>query len=313
MVRRYAHQLRNHDVHDVSFRLQPDGVSELHDLAHAFNVQNTAIAETIEHIRTSASQLSDASTRMTTTATQLDESSQRTSGESKAAALSAQRVDENVSTVAAGAEQMSASIKEIASAAHDATTVVHEAVAAAQSTAQTVAKLSESSVLIGDIMKSISAIAQQTNLLALNATIEAARAGEAGKGFAVVAGEVKELAQQSAQAADDISMRVEGIQGDAIETSAALDRITDIIQRIDLTQSTIAAAAEEQAATTNEMARSVQVAATGAAENSQRIRTVARESEGASKGATDTLRASEELGGVARELASIVGRFDRSS
>ncbi len=309
VVRQYARQLRQRDVHDLSFRLDPNGVLELHELAQAFNEQNSAVAESITQISTSASRLSRSSAQLTDTARQLDHSSQRTSAESNSASQSSRTVNDNVSTVAAGAEQMSASIKEIASASQHAANVVHEAVAAAETTSATVASLSESSVLIGEVMKTISAIAQQTNLLALNATIEAARAGEAGKGFAVVAGEVKDLAQQSAQATEDISARVEGIQRDATATSVALERIAEIIGRIDETQTTITTAAEQQAATTHEMARSVQVAAVGAAEIADRIDTVAREAGDTTGGAAKTLRASEELAIVAKDLDDVVGLF----
>src|SRR6185436_1820378 len=94
------------------------------------------------------------------------------------------------------------------------------------------AKLGESSRQIGDVVKVITSIAEQTNLLALNATIEAARAGDAGRGFAVVASEVKELAQETARATEDIAHRVDTIQRDAQEAVSAISEISTVIGRI---------------------------------------------------------------------------------
>ena len=125
-----------------------------------------------------------------------------------------------LSTVASGAEEMGASIREIAANASEASRVVAEAVQVATSATDTVTELGESSTQISDVIKLITAIAEQTNLLALNATIEAARAGEAGKGFAVVASEVKDLAQETARATEDIGKQVERIQRNADATSA---------------------------------------------------------------------------------------------
>jgi methyl-accepting chemotaxis protein len=114
-----------------------------------------------------------------------------------------------------------------------------------------------------NVIKVITSIAQQTNLLALNATIEAARAGEAGKGFAVVANEVKELAKQTAKATEDISRKIEAIQGDTKGAVEAIAQIGKIINQINDIQNTIASAVEEQTATTSEISRNVAEAARG--------------------------------------------------
>src|SRR6202166_1835556 len=148
---------------------------------------------------------------------------------------------------------MSVTIGEIAKNATEAAKIAGEAVEAAEAANQTVGRLGESSIEIGKVIEVITSIAQQTNLLALNATIEAARAGEAGKGFAVVANEVKELAKQTAKATEDISQRIRNIQGNTKDAMQAIEMIGTVINKVSQIAGTIAAAVEEQDATTNEM------------------------------------------------------------
>jgi methyl-accepting chemotaxis protein len=169
--------------------------------------------------------------------------------------------------------------------------------------------LGTSSAEIGDVIKTITAIAAQTNLLALNATIEAARAGEAGKGFAVVASEVKDLAQETARATEDISRRVESIQAGTTGAVLAIEEISLVISRISDFQTTIASAVEEQTATTSEMNRSVGEAATGTAAIAANITGVADAARLTSEGVAQAQQSSADLSRMAHELSSLVSEF----
>jgi methyl-accepting chemotaxis protein len=187
--------------------------------------------------------------------------------------------------------------------------VAATAVAEAEATTVTITKLGTSSQEIGAVVKAITSIAEQTNLLALNATIEAARAGEAGKGFAVVANEVKELAQETARATEDIARRVEAIQGDTTKAIAAIGGISEVIGSINDYQLTIASAVEEQTATTNEMSRSVQEAAGGSTEIAANITGVSAAASSTTQALGQTRMAVDELSRMASDLRGSVARF----
>jgi methyl-accepting chemotaxis protein len=172
-----------------------------------------------------------------------------------------------------------------------------------------VAKLGQSSIEIAGVVKVITSIAEQTNLLALNATIEAARAGEAGKGFAVVANEVKELAQETAKATQDITERVQAIQADTEGAVQAIGRISSIIGQINDSQATIAAAVEEQTATTTEMNRNVAEAALSAGAIADNIDAVAAATNSTTAAMTDARAAIDEVARMATSLQTSVAKF----
>ncbi len=240
---------------------------------------------------------------------QMAANAEETSRQAGVAASAAEEVNVQLQTVAAAAEELTVSIGEVASSASEAARITTQAVDVARNTNVTVSRLGESSVKIGQVIKVITSIAQQTNLLALNATIEAARAGEAGKGFAVVANEVKELAKQTAQATEDISLVIEASQSDTSAAVEAIGEIGDRISQINDLSTTIASAVEEQSATTSEIARTISEAATGGAEIAANVASVAQAAESTASGAASIQGNAHRLDGVATDLKSVVGKF----
>jgi methyl-accepting chemotaxis protein len=263
----------------------------------------------VGNIAQMAQTLASASHELTAVSQQMASHAEETAAQANVVSAAAEQVSSNVHTVSAATEEMGVSIREIAKSAHEAAKVATTAVRVAESTNATVAKLGESSAEIGNVIKVITSIAQQTNLLALNATIEAARSGEAGKGFAVVANEVKELAKQTANATQDISQKIEAIQGDTKGAVEAIAQIGQIINQINDIQNTIASAVEEQTATTGEISRNVAEAAKGSTEIAQYITGVAQAARGTTEGASNTKSSADELAKIATDLQTLVGQF----
>lgn len=254
-------------------------------------------------------ELNISSNELISVSQQLSANAEETSAQASVVSAASEEVSTNVQVVATGTEEMTASIKEISQSASQAAQIASSAVKIVSDTNEKISALGTSSTDIGQVVKVITEIAGQTNLLALNATIEAARAGEAGKGFAVVANEVKELANQTAKATEEISKKIQVIQGDAQNAVAAMDEITSVISEVNDISGTIASAVEEQSATTNEMSRNVTEAAKGVQEIAQNITGVAQAASDTSQGAIATEQTASQLTRNAELITSLVNKF----
>lgn len=215
----------------------------------------------------------------------------------------------NVATLATSSDEMASSIRDISRSAQEAASVAGDAVATVTNTNESLARLADSSAEIGDVIKVITGIAEQTNLLALNATIEAARAGELGKGFAVVATEVKELAQETAKATEDVARRIQAIQADSGHAVDAIGQIGETVARISALQETIAAAVEQQTAAAGEIDRNINVAAAASNEIATDAAAAAESSQTSAAHIEQSREVAQRLTGMATELRERVGQF----
>jgi methyl-accepting chemotaxis protein len=294
---------------DLTARARLTGRDEVARLAHALDASTDAVAGMIRQVSASADHVASASEELSAVATQMSSTAEETSAQAGTVTASAEEVSRTVQTVAAGAGEMGSSIREIAGSAGEAASVSAQAATSAQRTNDIVTRLGQSSAEISSVVRLITSIAEQTNLLALNATIEAARAGDAGKGFAVVATEVKDLAQETAKATEDISRRITNIQSETEQAVTAITEITAVTSRINDYTSTIAAAVEEQTATTSEMARNVNQAAATANEIAGTIAGVAQAAGSTATGATQTQTTAQDLARMAADLQKTVTAY----
>ncbi len=271
----------------------------LESLAQQFESSIKAVVEGV----------ASASAEVLSTAQEMSAIAGQTRDQASSVEETSQKAMENVETVAAASEELTSSIEEIGRQVTSSSRISGEAMEKARHTNTQVEGLTGAARKIDQVVNLIQEIAEQTNLLALNATIEAARAGEAGKGFAVVASEVKLLANQTAQATDQIAAQVAEIQAATESSAEAIGQIVGTIESVSEISTGISSAVEQQSAATGEISRNIQEAAAGTRSVSGSIGGVTQTAQQAGDASAQMLEASKGLDRQSESLRGAVQEF----
>lgn len=290
---RIAEQLQAQEAADRHKR------EAMHTLADRFE-------DSVKHVVGAVAQ---SAVKMQTGAESVTQIAADTKQRSNAVSDAAGNAAQTSSHVAAAAEELSASVREISAQTQKSSQVAQEATNTAQDAQGIIQSLAEKSDKVGEIVEVIKLIAGQINMLALNATIESARAGEAGKGFAVVASEVKNLANEVGRATQEITEQIGDMQAATTSSVDAMMKIIGIINQVSDSTTAVAAAVEEQAAVTNEIAHNIALTSTGAQAISQEIGGVQEGAEKTGTTAATVLESAKSLGEQSTLLKTKVDEF----
>ena len=299
---------------------------ELGELASASQTMSDSLRSLMGEIRSGVQTLATSATELSAVSRQTASGTASMSDKAHTVAAAAEEASANTNSIAAGmeqsatslssvasaTEQMSATVGDIASNTARANAISEQATNNALAITGQMEKLGQAAQEIGHVTETINNISAQTNLLALNATIEAARAGTAGKGFAVVANEIKELAKQTAEATEDIKIRISGIQSSTGEAIGQIGMVTTVIRDVGGIVANIAAAIEEQATVTKDVAGNIAQASAGVRESNQRVtqtaevsRSIAQEIAGVNVAVSEIRQGGEHVQTSAAELSKL--------
>ena len=292
VVRRHFERIASGDLHS---EIQVSGRKEIALLFAGLREMQHKLAETVAQVRDSSQTMQVGIQEI---AAGNNDLSARTEQQAASLAQTAASMEELTATVAGNAENA----RQAAQLANEATSTAHKGGSLARHVVETMSDIASQSKKIGDITSVIDGIAFQTNILALNAAVEAARAGEQGRGFAVVAGEVRNLAQRSAQAAKEIKSLIEDSisrvdQGSGLVASAGstMEEIVQSVTRVNDIISEIASASDEQRRGIEQVAQAVSQMDQVTQQNASLVEEAAA--------ATDALEAQAE------QLSATVQRF----
>jgi methyl-accepting chemotaxis protein len=260
------------------------------------------VGEVVTGVVTASSQLQSTATLMSATA-------ETTSARTGEAAAAMQDANLGANAAAAASDEFAMSIGEISHQAASSAQLAREASLSAREADSTIGALAHSADEVGQIVELIRTIAQRTNLLALNASIEAARGGEAGRGFAVVASEVKELANQTARATEQVSEQIRAMQSTTGASVAVLRTIAAQIESLETTAISIASAVDQQSVAGHDLARSIDLAARGTEKVVEHVEAVRDLSLSTGAAASQVLNSSTSLESQAATLRAEVHSF----
>ena len=288
------------------------GVS--HDLlaqSHEMSTQAESVAAATEQTSTNIAGMAAAAEEMSVNVAGISSASEEVSVNVATIAAGAESASDKVGTVAEAIGQITASLQEVAKDARQGSHMTQQARDMAAAANQGMRQLDQAAIEITKVTEVIKSIALQTNLLALNATIEATSAGEAGKGFAVVAGEIKELANQSGQSAEEIARKIESVQTGTREAVKVIEDVARFVAEVNVAAGRISEAVDLQTGTANRIASDVAQTRKGVAEIARSIAEVAKGANDVSgntsevaKAATDVSRNAAEAAEAAQTISS---------